>query len=219
MRFAVLVLLGFCASGVLGSTVTAQTEGADPVAMVMQKNRVLPGFRQALLGDFTHYEAGLSTHCKQVDLDWTAAHARMLRHGTMLPNGHADGTQWEEQVPGRACGEVRAYRALVVLRDGGGQIQPLLPGDGWAGPLLEHDTMMQVNAAAAAYTREQCPVDVVHTHLASGEPSENTKSAWTELWTVHSCGKHFDVPIRFMPDEVGDGTTMSVNAGKIVALP
>ncbi|GAA3747087.1 hypothetical protein GCM10022270_01040 [Terriglobus aquaticus] len=214
-----MFVLACCAAGLQGAAALAQTQTADPVAVVIQKNRVLPGFRQALQRNFVNYEAGLSTQCKQVDLDWSASSARVLRHGMMLPSGQADGVQWEEKVPGKACGEAREYRALIVLRNGEGGIQPLLPGDGWAGPLLEHDTMLQVNAAAAVYTHDHCPVDVVHTHLASGTPSEDPKASWTETWTVHSCGKHFDVPITFTPDSTGEGTSMSVNASKIVSVP
>ncbi len=122
-------------------------------------------------------------------------------------------------MPGRACGESRDYRVLVYLKDGQGGIQPLLPGDGWAGPLLEHDTMVQVTSAATQYTKQQCPVDVVNTHLTGGRPTQEPKSPWTEMWTVHSCGKQFGVPITFVPDQVGDGTSMSVKQKDVVPLP
>lgn len=219
MGSATLALLGTVACVLLSGVAAAQTSAPDPVAAIIQKNRVLPGFRQALQANFTKYESGLTTHCDKVELDWDAAHTQVLQRGTVLPSGQADGTVWEESVPGHACGESRDYRALIVLRAGGGQIQPLLPGDGWAGPLLERDTMVQVAAAAAIYTHDRCPVDVIRTHLTEGKPSTNPKAPWTELWTVRSCGKQFGLPVTFTPDESGGGTSMSVNATKAVPLP
>ena len=206
-------------SGMVSGTLPAQTAAPDAIAAVIQKNRALPGFRQAAEQKMAAYEAGLSTSCKDLALQWPEANAKVVRSGQLLTDGQADGTVWEERIPGRACGEARDYRVLVLLRDGKGQMLPLLPGDGWAGPLLEHDTMLQVVSAATVYTGQKCPVDVVNTHLASGRPAENPKTPWTELWTVHSCGKHFGVPITFVPDDVGDGTSMSVNASKVVPLP
>ena len=219
MRVGVAILRKFAIAGLVSGGLLAQADPKAVIDAVVQKNRALPGFRQAVEGNLQSYEAGLSTHCKDVAVSWPAAHAHLVRYGTMLPDGQADGTQWEEKMPGRACGESRDYRVLVLLRDGRGQIQPLLPGDGWAGPLLEHDTMLQVVSVASAYTRQQCPVDVVNTHLTKGRPAENAKAPWTEVWTVHSCGKHFGVPITFMPDAVGDGTSMSVQPSKVVSLP
>ena len=95
MRFAGVVLRGALVVGLLHGVASAQTgsDSGDLIRAVVQKNRALPAYRQGVEGNIQRYEAGLSTHCKDVALNWSGSRATLLRAGKILPDGQADGTQ------------------------------------------------------------------------------------------------------------------------------
>ena len=60
-------------------------------------------------------------------------------------------------------------------------------------------------------------MDVVDTHLVGGPPAE-PKQSWNEIWTVSACGKRYNVPIRFVPDMVGEGTSIHIESKAIMPV-
>lgn len=171
------------------------------------------GFRETAANSFRAYEAKLSTHCATATPEWAKAQHKI--YGT--PQAGADGNlvnaTWVETVPGTACGEHRRYRVLVAIRGGHASVAGLLPGESIASPQLETDAQAPLTAATAGFTPkgQTCPVDVLDTALDGRVPAVD-KASWSEMWTVRTCGKTLHVPIRFVPDVVGLGTSIRVES-------
>jgi hypothetical protein len=182
--------------------------------------RNAPSFHAAAEGQFKGYEASLSTHCADVSTDW--ARATHLVYGT--PVAGADGNlvnaTWVETVPGRACGQVRRYRVLVVIRAGKASVISVLPGESYASPQLEHDARLPLAGAVAGITLkgQACTIDVLDTHLVGSAPAAS-KQSWNEIWTVSACSKRISVPIQFVPDAVGEGTSIHIESKAVTLLP
>lgn len=182
--------------------------------------RSAPGFRTAAEGQFNAYEAGLTTHCATVAADWTRATHRVYGQPQTGADGNLVNATWVEVVPGTACGQARHYRVLVVIRAGKARVVSLLPGDSIASPQLEHDAKLPLSGAVAAFVPkgENCAVDVLDTHLA-GAPPAAAKQSWNEIWTVSACGKRLSVPIQFVPDIVGEGTSVHIESKAVAVAP
>jgi hypothetical protein len=193
-------------------------QAQEPPALATVRNA--PGFHTAAEGQFRGYEASLSTHCADVLTDW--AQATHLVYGT--PQTGADGNlvnaTWVETVPGRACGQVRRYRVLVMIRSGKASVISVLPGESYAGPQLEHDAVLPLVAAVTAFVPkdQKCTVDVLDTHLVGSAPTAS-KHPWNEIWTIGACGKRMSVPIQFVPDLVGEGTSIHIESKAVTLLP
>lgn len=60
-------------------------------------------------------------------------------------------------------------------------------------------------------------VDVIDTRLAGPLPKAG-KQPWGEVWTVSNCGRKLAVPIQFVPDAVGEGTSIHIASKEIKPL-
>lgn len=179
-----------------------------------------PSFRETAANAFNGYEAKLTTHCAAVAADWTKATHTIYGTPQTGANGNLVNATWVETVPGTACGEHRRYRVLVAIRGGRASVAPLLPGDSFASPQLEADAQAPLMAAIAAFVPkgQSCPVDVLDTTLDGPTPAAG-KAAWSEVWTVRACGKTLKVPIRFVPDVVGVGTSIRIESKQVTVAP
>ena len=181
--------------------------------------RAAPSFHTAAEGQFQAYEGSLSTHCTAATYDWPAATHRVYGQPQTGADGNLINATWVEIVPGMACGQARRYRALVTIRGGRAGVLALLPGDGYAGPQLQRDAKLPLaGAVGTVLPRSQnCAVDVIDTHLTGAEPAR--KQPWNDLWTVSICGKRVSVPMQFVPDAVGEGTSIHIESKSITLLP
>ena len=92
-----------------------------------------------------------------------------------------------------------------------------LPGRSLADAVLQYDTLKAVYSSAIIAVPE-CKEDlsVVNTELISEPEFRNKRgklqavSDWAEKWTVNACGKEVSVPIVFIPDKRGTGTSFIV---------
>lgn len=175
--------------------------------------RSAPSFHAAAEGQFDGYEASLSTHCATVTADWSKAAHRVYGTPQTATDGNLVNATWVEVVPGTACGQTRRYRVLVAIRAGKARVVSLLPGESIASPQLEHDAKLPLSGAVVAYVPKgsNCVVDVLDTHLDGPAPTAS-KQPWNELWTVSACGKRLRVPIQFVPDAVGEGTSIHIES-------
>ena len=182
--------------------------------------RSAPSFHTAAEGQFTAYEASLSTHCAAVTADWSNAMHRVYGTPQTGTDGNLVNATWVEVVPGTACGQVRRYRVLVVIRSGKARVVSLFPGESIASPQLQHDAQLPLSGAVAGVVLrgQNCSVDVLDTHLAEPAPTV-PKQPWNELWTVGACGKRLNVPIQFVPDAVGEGTSIHIESKSVMLLP
>ena len=128
-------------------------------------------------------------------------------------DGNLTNATWVETVPGTACGQARRYSVLVLIRSGKARVVSLLPGDSIASPQLQQDARLPLSGAVAGVVLkgQNCTVDVLDTHLVGSAPSV-PKQPWNELWTVGACGKRLNVPIQFVPDAVGPGTSIHIES-------
>jgi hypothetical protein len=53
----------------------------------------------------------------------------------------------------------------------------------------------------------------------SGPPPSQPKQPWLETWLVQTCGKRLNVPIQFVPDVVGPGTSIKVESKTVTIAP
>lgn len=178
------------------------------------------GFRNAAQKNFEGYESRLSSHCSTVTPDWAKATHKIYGTPVAGADGNLSNATWVESVPGMACGEHRRYRVLVTIRGGHAAVAPLLPGESIATPQLESDAQMPLMKATAEFVPkgQTCPVDVLDTKLDGPVPTV-ARAAWNEIWTVRTCNRTLHVPIRFVPDVVGEGTSIRVESKAVTVVP
>jgi len=176
-----------------------------------------PRFHAIVEKQFLAYEAGLATHCKDIRPDWNHATHHVYGAITLDKDGYPFTATWAEQVPGTACGEPRRFRAMIVVRDGRLDTARMLPGDSETSAQLENDVRDPLLGAAEGFNREikpSCPVDVLDTHVLG---SVVPRAPWQEVWLVNICGHRLNIPITFIPDAKGPGTSFSISSAKITA--
>lgn len=130
----------------------------------LDQMRRFPAYQQALLRVYQRYESGLPAHCQSTDVDPGTGRAKVISPLQLDARGHIVSGAWTEQMQGIACGEKRHYTALVIFKDGTPGLYPMLPGDSYASPLLQHDAMFQVAAALGAFGGT-CLPEVIDTAL------------------------------------------------------
>jgi hypothetical protein len=182
--------------------------------------RTADGFRQAAEKNFNAYESNLTTHCPTVTTDWTHATHKVYGQPTLGADGGLVNATWVETVPGTACGQNRRYRVLVSIRDGHANVASLLPGESFASPQLELDAEQPMAKATAEFVPkgQKCGVDVLDTRLEGPAPTAS-KQPWSEVWTVATCNRRLNVPIRFVPDAVGEGTSIQIESKSVLIAP
>ena len=96
------------------------------------------------------------------------------------------------------------------------------PGGSIASQLLQRDATMSVFAAVSVKIKNCTDLSVTDTKLEK-MPEFNkiyngqryASSPWEEVWTVNACGKDVYVPVTFIPDDNGTGTSFAVSPNDI----
>ncbi len=199
-------------------TVLLAVYGQEPSTKALEANA---SFRAAAEKTFLQYENSLSTHCTQITPDWSRAQQTTYVAPTFDTQGKLAAGVWAEMVPGVACAESRTFRALVVVREGRINLAPRLPGTSNASPVLEHDARLAVAGAVHVHDpslRTDPPLDVLDTELIGANPPPAHES-WREVWLIRLGGRRMRVPIEFVPDAIGTGTSFKINPKAIVDIP
>ena len=100
-----------------------------------------------------------------------------------------------------------------------------LPGSSIADNRLQADTLSTVYTASAMVKSNCNKFQVINTELKT-MPQYNkiykgqrfASSTWIEEWTVDACGQKLVVPIAFIPDKKGFGTSFSITPKYIYEL-
>ncbi len=174
-----------------------------------------PRFHALVEQQFLIYEASLATHCKNIRPDWSRAHAHIYGSVELDKDGYPYKAAWAEQVPGTACGEPRRFRAMILVRNGKLDTAHMLPGDSETSAVLENDVRDPLLGAAEGFARDikpTCAVDVLDTHILGNTVPTGP---WEEVWLVNICGHRLNVPITFLPDKTGPGTSYSISSSRI----
>lgn len=201
MSLAAVVMVGM----LLGGSVAApQGEQA-----ALDQMRHFPAYQRALLRVYQRYESGFPAHCQSAAVEPGTGRAKVVHPLQLDARGRIVSGAWTEQLQGIACGERRHYNALVIFKEGTPSLYPMLPGDSYASPLLQHDAIFQVAAALGAVSGT-CLPEVIDTALPEGAPA-NVGVAWNEKWTVRNCTGLYLVPVHFVPDATGTGIHVTLN--------
>ena len=96
------------------------------------------------------------------------------------------------------------------------------PGTSIASKLLQKDATLSVFAAVSVKVNNCTDLSVTDTKLEK-MPEFNkvyngqryASSPWIEEWTVNACGKEVYVPVTFIPDDNGVGTSFAVSPNNI----
>jgi len=177
-----------------------------------------PRFHALAEHQFLAYEASLTTHCTDIHPDWTKATHHVYGAIATDQQGYPYNAKWAEQVPGTACGEPRRFRAMVLVRQGSISTLRMLPGGSETTEQLEHDMRDPLLTAAEGFARDiqpTCAVDVLDTHTVGAPPQG--RAVWYESWLVRICAHRLNVPITFVPDATGPGTSFGISSSDITA--
>lgn len=96
------------------------------------------------------------------------------------------------------------------------------PGNSIADAVLQRDTVLPVYSAISLNNRNCTDMSVIYTELIT-RPEFNkvignkryASTPWKELWTVMACGKKVYVPVTYVPDKKGIGTSYIIESGEI----
>ncbi len=190
----------------------------EPAAVAAMRADVR--FHAAAEKIFREYEASLTSQCTEIHPDWTRATHQVYGKIATDAQGYLSNATWAETVPGTACGEPRRFRTLVVVREGKAGVDRMLPGESNAGALLEKDARLTLVGAAALHVpnaQPGCRLDVLDTNIV-GHKVPVGREPWSEVWLVRFCGRKLEIPITFVPDAVGGGTSFNVEQKKVVEV-
>jgi hypothetical protein len=105
------------------------------------------------------------------------------------------------------CGASRILNVYGVVQSPGKlALAPLLPGTTHASPQMQRDAI-NVAGAAAGPPEKDCKINyIADTQLVRQEAAPAagaTAVPWQELWTLVSCTRRAQVPMRFIPQRNG----------------
>jgi hypothetical protein len=116
------------------------------------------------------------------------------------------------------CGDEKIYNALFFANTTGDMpiAKAFFPGSTNAGPQLVSDAMRAaVTKALTQKNDRDCKTAYVF-DMRVTEPAHKVVEAektftgvWNELWTLDLCGQMIDVPMIFIPDANGGGTSFT----------
>lgn len=134
---------------------------------------------------------------------------------------------WEARFQLERCGSSKVYNVVFVANSNGEAPTPhqYYPGSTNASPLLVKDAMPSALAGAQARSRvKDCKdIDVFDMQVTEQahdvvEGDKRFKRVWKETWTFVRCGQMIDVPITFIPDETGGGTSFETDPVKVMDI-
>jgi hypothetical protein len=201
----------------------------DPMVAKLNATKALmlkmgpdPGYQNSIHKSSLEYENSLSTHCKNVDLEFDSPKVTLLILWPVEMNdkGVPTSGSWKETVPGTACGEKRMYNVQVDFTGKGPQFIPTYPGTAQGNPELQHDTLNNIEMAKVMVpgVKKSCKVEVMNTELVGPQSTvldNGQMSPWKEEWDVRMCDKLFIVPVKYTSD--GKGTFVNVGISEIHA--
>jgi hypothetical protein len=132
----------------------------------------------------------------------------IYRAPTFEPDGTLGSGSWKQEVNQRGCGTERVLNVLVFVGGGKGlSTAPILPGTTRADPQLQKDAVAHAVEASGG-REEHCQAGYVSdTRFVDQEAVAGQQAGpWREVWTLTSCTRMAQVPLRFIPDQ--NGTTI-----------
>ncbi len=137
-----------------------------------------------------------------------------------FPEGKQHPTQgvWLTRYQLERCGDSKFYNALFFASSNGDApiSKPFYPGSTNADPVLVRDAMMTavIGAMSRSGLKEYKDFDVFDMRVTEPahdvvEGDKTFRGVWSEIWTFRVRGQMIDVPMTFIPDANGGGTTFT----------
>jgi len=208
-------VLAFLAAGA-PSAAQAQGLSAQLRDFVQSKSN-----REAIQQVISQQIASWPAACRQVSFG-SKFDVVMLRPAQFSADGRSPlAGAWKETLEATACGVTRVHNVLSLADRGDIQRLPMLVGTSRADIMLQKDAAPLFFIGASRLVAKECRQNyVTDTQFVTFEGAEiptakaGPKSrAWSEEWTLWSCGRLIVVPIRFIPDATG--TAISVSHGGV----
>jgi hypothetical protein len=124
---------------------------------------------------------------------------------------------WRFRYQFERCGDRKVYNLIYMANDKGETpaVKPYFPGTTYAGVILVKDAMNSALQGASVRVDKACKNFEIFDMRVSESPHDvvegatTHKGVWNEIWTFRACGEMVEVPMTFIPDAVGGGTTFS----------
>lgn len=124
---------------------------------------------------------------------------------------------WKMAFSASKCGTSKTYSAIYVSQPSGSpMVLPYYPGNTLADYKLVKDATNSVMMGAALKTkqpncREMSIFDMVITKEPVFDTNKKQAGAWEETWTVQACAMRVGIPLKFVPDPDGKGTSFTLS--------
>lgn len=217
---AILFSAVLCAVPAASAQDDAMMAKVNATRALMIKLAPDPAYQDSIRKSVLVYEDSLSTHCKNVELEFDSREVRLQILWPIDTNqkGEPVAGSWKENVPGTACDQHRMYNVQVDFTKKGPRFTPTYPGTAQGNPELQRDTLRNIEfvVSALAGAKKPCHGEVLNTTLvgAKAEVQDNgVMTPWTEAWDVRVCDKLYSVPVKYVPD--GKGTAISVDTSGV----
>lgn len=218
----IIILWTVCITPVLLAQDDPVLAKINATKVLMIKMSTASDYRESIRKSALEYESSLSTHCKNMDLDFDSVSVKLqlLMFVETNDKGVPVSGSWKEMVPGTACNEKRLYNVQVDVTKKGLHFTPTYPGTAQGNPELQQDTLknIEMDLWVISAVKRSCRAEVLETRLvgpAAKVLDNGLMSTWEESWDVRSCGKIFTAPVKYIPD--AHGTAISVRASDIQA--
>ncbi len=132
---------------------------------------------------------------------------------SFAPDGVPNAGAWREVFPVSGCGNGTQLNFYFAAgRDGKINTTIEIPGTTRADPLLQRDAQRFANLGAGVAAKDCRKFETKNSRFEAfglrnpptPDPGPNTRlRPWWETWTLIGCGRTFDVPISFVPDQTG----------------
>lgn len=143
---------------------------------------------------------------------------------TFNDNGVPNSGSWKQRFPVEGCGNDTALNVYFFATPEKVNSVVGLAGTTQGSLLLQKDSLTYAHMSVSLKAKDCKTFEVTNTRFEGfgsrpfdkPDPGPNAKfRLWWETWTLAGCGRTFDVPMTFTPDE--KGTTIIPSSDKIVA--
>lgn len=127
---------------------------------------------------------------------------------------------WKFRYQIQRCGDSKIYNTLFIASDDGKTLptpRAFYPGSTNAGPLLIKDAMQSavISAVVKSGQKDCKEIDVFDMRVTEKahdvvDGGKTQHGVWGETWTLRLCQHLVDVPITFIPDATGGGTSFVI---------
>lgn len=155
---------------------------------------------------------------------------KVLKPVRMGEDGVPKGGMWKASLLVQGCGKARIINAFFFVGKGHKVFfAQAIPGTTKGDFRLQSDTVRYVLMAASVHNKDCKTNAITNSRFERLEPANDTAKTgaallgvqlagrqWREAWTVASCGRFFEVSVRYLTDTTG--TTINASSKDVVEI-